>query len=145
MADAHTPPLRLLAVPTAVAGAVTSAALMLAKGSGAGFAATCGSLVVVAFFCATHVVLGRVLVRNPELAMASALALYLFKMIVLLLLIGVVRHASVFDSRSFGFAVLACTLVWTVAEVVVHSRRRVLYVTPSPSSASPAPESTSEQ
>ena len=62
--------------------------------------------------------------------MSAALALYLFKVIVLFGLLALFKKATVFDGRVFGFSVLAATLAWTFAEVRTHARQRVLYVQP---------------
>jgi len=138
MADVYTPPLRLLALPTGVVGLATVLVMSKMRGGHGALGAVIGTLIVVGFFSVSHVVLGRVLVKSPELAMSAALALYLFKVIVLFVLLALVRHATGFDGKAFGMTVLVCTLAWTFAEVRVHARRRVPNVTPQSSTESHA-------
>ena len=142
MADIYAPPLRLLVAPTAAIGAVAVTAAALVRGASAGLGAVLGVAIVVGFFSVSHIVLGRVLARSPELAMSAALALYLFKIIVLFVLLAVFRHASGFDGKAFGLTVLVCTVTWTLAEVLVHARRRVPYVTPA--ATPPADDATTD-
>ena len=130
MADIYAPPLRRLVLPTAAAGIAACVVAAALRGGHGTVGALIGAAIVLGFFSISHVVLGRVLAKSPELAMSAALALYLFKVIVLFLLLAIFRHASGFDGKVFGLTVLVCTLVWTFAEVLVHARRRVPYVTP---------------
>lgn len=131
MADIYAPPLRSLALPTAALGAVAIAVASSTRGGHGAIGATVGAAIVIGFFSLSHIVLGRVLAKSPELAMSAALALYLFKIIVLFLLLALFRNADGFDGKVFGLTVLACTLAWTIAEVFVHARRRVPYITPT--------------
>ncbi|MBU6213566.1 MAG: hypothetical protein KGP01_03890 [Actinomycetales bacterium] len=131
MADIYAPPLRLLAAPTAAVGALAVTVAAVMRGGSAAVGAALGVAIVVGFFSVSHIVLGRVLAKSPELAMSAALALYLFKIIVLFVLLAVFRHATGFDGKTFGLTVLVCTVSWTMAEVLVHARRRVPYVTPA--------------
>ena len=142
MADIYAPPLRLLATPTVAVGAAAVTAAAVLRGGSAALGAVLGVAIVVGFFSVSHIVLGRVLARSPELAMSAALALYLFKIIVLFVLLALFRHASGFDGKVFGLTVLVCTVAWTMAEVLVHARRRVPYVTPA--AAPPAHDSTAD-
>lgn len=139
MADIYTPPLRRLVLPTAVLGVVAIAVASSARGGHGALGAAAGAAIVIGFFSVSHIVLGRVLAKSPELAMSAALALYLFKVLVLFLLLALFKNAAGFDGKVFGFTVLLCTVAWTIAEVLVHARRRVPYVTPIPSTESTEP------
>lgn len=130
MADTYTPPLRSLMVPTGVVGAVATTIGAVTRGSDGLIGAALATVTVIGFFTMSHVVLTRVLAKSPELGMSAALALYLFKVIVLFGLLALFKKATVFDGRVFGFSVLAATLAWTFAEVRTHARQRVLYVQP---------------
>ena len=130
MADTYTPPLRSLMVPTVVVGAVATTIGAVTRRSDGLIGAALATVTVIGFFTMSHVVLTRVLAKSPELGMSAALALYLFKVIVLFGLLALFKKATVFDGRVFGLSVLAATLAWTFAEVRTHARQRVLYVQP---------------
>ena len=77
-----------------------------------------------------QIVLGAVLKNNPQNAMLVAMALYLVKIGVLLVLLLVLQDATFFAPRVFAAVIVACTLAWTFVEVWVFSRTKVLYVEP---------------
>ncbi len=140
MADTYTPPLRSLMLPTAAVGVLATVAGALTRGSAGLIGAALATVTVIGFFTLSHIVLTRVLARSPELGMSAALALYLFKVIVLFGLLALFKRATVFDGKVFGFSVLAATLAWTFAEVRTHARQRVLYVQPDGGSPEPRGE-----
>lgn len=85
---------------------------------------------VVVFFSVGQFVLGSVLRSNPQMAMTVALTIYLVKIGVLFLLIIVFAETTLFNTRVFAATIVACTLAWTIAEVWVFARTKVLYVDP---------------
>lgn len=89
-----------------------------------------GTVIVIAFFTVGQLVVGGVLRTNPQMAMTVALMVYLLKIGVLLVFIVLFQGTTLFDTKVFALTVLACTLAWTVAEVWVFSRTKVLYVDP---------------
>lgn len=89
-----------------------------------------GTVIVVAFFSAGQVALGRVLKNNPQMAMTAALTIYLVKIAVLFVLLLIFQGTTMFDTRVFAGTIVACTIAWTIAEVWVFSRTKVLYVDP---------------
>lgn len=130
MSDTYAPPLRSLMLPTLAVGAMAAVAGAVMRGADGLIGALLATGTVIGFFAVSHLVLTRVLAKSPELGMSAALALYLFKVIVLFGLLALFKHATVFDGKVFGFSVLAATLAWTFAEVRTHARQRVLYVQP---------------
>ena len=85
---------------------------------------------VVVFFMAGQLVLGAVLKTNPQAGLMVAMTLHIVKIGVLLGLLLMLRGTTAFDTKTFALTILACTLVWTVCEVVIFSRTKVLYVEP---------------
>lgn len=126
--------LRAAGLSTLVVGVVAlviGGVLSGAKGAlGAGIA----TVLVLAFFSVGQAVLGRVLRNNPEMALTVALAIYLVKISLLLIVILLFADTTAFDTKVFAATVVACTLAWTVAEVWIFGRTKVLVVEPRQSS-----------
>ncbi|MEZ5114742.1 MAG: hypothetical protein R2737_00625 [Candidatus Nanopelagicales bacterium] len=116
-------PALLVGVVAVVIGAVVA-------GGGGAVGAALGTVLVLVFFSVGQVVLGRVLRSNPQMAMTVALTLYLVKIGVLFMLLVLFQDTTAFDTKVFALTILACTLAWTVGEVWVFSRTKVLYVEP---------------
>lgn len=121
-------PLRKCVLPTAAFGLVAAAAAVVAGTSASLWSSFAGTVVVIAFFAVTHVVLQRVLARAPHLAMGAALLLYVSKVAVMLALVYVLRNLPMLDGKTFGLTVVGGTVVWTLAEVLASLRHRTLYV-----------------
>lgn len=92
--------------------------------------AVVATVIVIAFFSAGQFVLGRVLARNPQMALSVALVLYLAKIGVLLILIILLSGTTAFNTNIFALTILACTLAWTMTEVWIFGTTKVLYVDP---------------
>lgn len=122
--------LRRAALPTAVVGLAVTAATWVGMGSAAGIGALLATAIVVVFFLVGQVVLGRILTHSPELGLTAAMTLYLLKIGVLLMLLVLLKGTTAFDTKIFAVTILACTLVWTIAEVWTFSRSRVLVIEP---------------
>ncbi len=103
---------------------------MVVAGSQGLIAGALGTLIVLVFFSVGQLVLGAVLKNNPQNAMMVAMALYLVKIGVLLILLLVLQDATFFAPKVFAGVIVACTLAWTLVEVWVFSRTKVLYVDP---------------
>lgn len=122
-----------VAIPVTVAVGVVAAiigALVAADPGKALLGSAIGTLIVVAFFTVGQLIVGAVLRSNPEMATTVALMVYLVKIGVLLLFIILFQGTTVFDTKVFALTVVACTLAWTIAEVWVFARTKVLYVDP---------------
>lgn len=120
-----------LALVVGLAVTVVSGLLTGTKGALGAIVAT---VLVLAFFSIGQVVLGNVLRNNPQMAMTVALMIYLVKIGVLFVFIILFAGTTLFDTKVFAATVVACTIAWTIAEVWVFSRTKVLYVDPGSSS-----------
>jgi len=118
------------AVPTAVVGLVAVALGAGLGGPKAALGAAIGALLVVIFFTLGQLGLSYVMRHNPDMATTLALVLYLVKIGVLFGFLILFQDTDLFNTKVFAGTVLACTLVWTGAEVVVLSRQKTLYVEP---------------
>ena len=92
--------------------------------------AAIGTVIVVAFFTVGQVVVGAVLRTAPQMAMSVALMVYLVKIGILFIFIILFQGTTAFDTKVFALTIVACTLAWTVAEVWIFARTKVLYVDP---------------
>lgn len=102
----------------------------LVQGSKGAIAGILGTVIVLLFFSVGQFVLGAVLKHNPQNAMMVAMMLYLAKIGVLLVLLLVLQDATFFAPKVFAAVIVCCTLAWTLAEVWVFARTKVLYVEP---------------
>lgn len=122
--------LRRAGVITAIVGIIgTVVGFAIDSGPGliGGIFAT---VLVLAFFSIGQFVLGSVLRNNPQMAMTVALTIYLAKIGVLFILIIAFARTTLFNTQVFAATIVACTLAWTMAEVWIFSRTKVLYVDP---------------
>ena len=122
--------LKRAGVLTVVAGAIITVIAGVIAGSAGVIGAIFATVVVVVFFSAGQLTLGKVLRTNPELAMSVALVIYLAKIGILFVLIILFSETTLFDTKVFAMTVVICTLVWTAAEVWIFARTKVLYVDP---------------
>ena len=122
--------LRAAALPTLLAGVIATVIGAITRGTPGAWGAIIGTLVVLLFFSVGQYALGVILDNNPQMALSAALALYLVKVGVLFGFIIAFKNTTLFDPKVFGMTVLACTLVWTIAEVWALGRTRMLVVEP---------------
>lgn len=92
--------------------------------------AALGAVIVLVFFTVGQLIVGSVLRNNPEMAMTVAMTTYLVKIGVLFGLVIVLQGTTAFNTKVFATTIVACTLAWTVAEVWVFAKTKVLYVEP---------------
>ena len=123
--------LRSAGLATLGIGVIATIIGAVVAGSPGVLAGILGTVIVIVFFTIGQLVLGSVLRRNPAMAMTVAMTTYLVKIGVLLGLLLVLKDATAFNPKVFGLTILCCTLTWTIAEVWVFSRAKVLYVDPS--------------
>ncbi|MEY4170211.1 MAG: hypothetical protein RLZ94_1284 [Actinomycetota bacterium] len=122
-----------VSIPVTVAVGIVAAiigALVASDPGKALLGAAIGTLIVVAFFTVGQVVVGAVLRSAPQMAMSVALMVYLLKIGVLFIFIILFQGTTAFDTKVFALTIVACTLAWTVAEVWIFARTKVLYVDP---------------
>jgi ATP synthase protein I len=144
--------LRGAAVPTAVAGAIAVVLCTVLVGGKGLVGALLGSVIVLAFFSVTIVIISRVAQKQPQMLLGYAMLTYLGKILFLAVLMIAFKHTTLFHFRSFGFTMLGLTLVWLAAETRAVLKTKIFYADPSaiPDSlkakpAAPArPDSTAE-
>jgi ATP synthase protein I len=112
----------------AVVAVVVCAALIGAKGA---YGALIGVGVVAAFFGISVLVVSRAAKISPQVMMVTALATYIVKFIAFLIVLLAIGKSTAFSGKSLGFTAIACILAWMVAQIVVATRLRLLYVEPN--------------
>ena len=117
-------------VLTFVVGVIATIIGGLVAGSQGVIGGVLGTALVIVFFSVGQLILGSVLKNNPQIALMVAMALYIVKIGVLLVLLIVLQHASFFAPRVFAATIVVCTITWTFVEVWYYSRTKVLYVEP---------------
>ncbi|HAN71693.1 MAG TPA: hypothetical protein DCQ36_08920 [Actinobacteria bacterium] len=122
--------LRSAGLATLLVGVIGTVIGTAVAGTQGLIAGALGTVIVLVFFSVGQLVLGAVLKNNPQNAMMVAMALYLVKIGVLLILLLVLQDATFFAPKVFAGVIVACTLAWTFVEVWVFSRTKVLYVDP---------------
>jgi ATP synthase protein I len=115
-------------IPTVLVGGATAIFLFLTQGGFAGRSALLGAILVLLFFSFGQYVVGRVLATKPELGLAVAMLVYLTQLGILLILIRVLRDVNWLDGRSFGIAIIAGTLAWTLGSVIMLSKHKTTVI-----------------
>ncbi|GEM_PF-228657 len=122
--------LKRAGLATAAVGLAAIIVAGLVAGTHGVVGAAIAAIVVVVFFSAGQMTLGRVLKNHPELALSVALVIYLTKIGALFILIILFAGTTMFNTKAFAATVVACTIAWTIVEVLVFARTKVLYVEP---------------
>ena len=86
--------------------------------------------VVAAFFGISIAVVGRAAKVSPAAMMAAAVATYLTKIVILLILVGQFQDSTAFNPRLFGLTAIVLVLTWSAAQIVWSMRLKMLYVEP---------------
>ena len=117
-------------IPTTVVGILFSLGSAFFTDAQAGYSALGGMVLTLVFFVFGQYIIGRVLLTKPEIGLGVAMIVYLTQLIVLLVLIKLLRDATWLDGRSFGIAILASTLSWTVGSVWVMAKHKNVVIEP---------------
>jgi ATP synthase protein I len=125
--------LRGALVPTLAVGVVAIVLGALTRGTNGALGATLGAVIAVSFFAGGQYAVDKILAGNPDLAMASALLVYMTQILILFVLIAVLKNATWLDAQVFAATIIACTITWIVASIWAWNRTKVLYVEPHPS------------
>jgi hypothetical protein len=110
------------AVATVVAGVVLASVLFGARG---GVAALVGGIVAFGSSLATWWLMRRTAAMNPMMVMAGALAGFVGKMIILLLVLMVLREITWLHTRSLAYTMLAVVIVWAAMDTVAFRRTKL--------------------
>ncbi|HEX3965600.1 MAG TPA: hypothetical protein VHZ03_54645 [Trebonia sp.] len=86
--------------------------------------------IVTAFFGISIVAVGRAAKVSPMFMMAVAMATYIIKILVFMIVISLLRNVTVFNPRLLGLTAIVLILSWSAAQVVTMMRTKALYVTP---------------
>jgi ATP synthase protein I len=136
--------LRGAALPTIVVAVIVCVVTAIVGGGDALLGAAFGSVVVLAFFAVGWWLVawaGRI---SPQAMLQMAVASYIVKVGVVLGIVYGVHDVTGFDGKAFSWAVIACTLVWVVAEVRAFSREKILYVEPERGEAKSGKDGSNE-
>jgi|SRR5208282_1916701 len=116
-----------VAAVVAVIMAVLAAVLGGSKGL---IGALLGVAMVAFFFGISVVAVGRAARVSPQAMMATAVATYLVKILLLLIFVGQFQDTTAFNPKAFGLTALGCILAYTGAQVIWSMRLKMLYVEP---------------
>lgn len=122
--------LKRSAMITALAALVAVLASSLAAGTKGLTGSSLGVALVAVFFGVSALVMIWVNRRKPQVVMAAAMAVYLIKIVVLLVLVAKFSTTTAFNGKAFGLTVVACTVVWVSAQALTSARLKVPYVEP---------------
>jgi ATP synthase protein I len=86
--------------------------------------------VVAAFFGLSVLALGRAARVSPQAMMLAGMGTYLFKILVLLFLVGRFQNSTAFSPWLFGLTAIVLVLVYDIALAVTWTRTKMLYVEP---------------
>jgi ATP synthase protein I len=86
--------------------------------------------IVTAFFGISIVAVGRAAKVSPMFMMAVAMATYIIKILVFMIVISLLRNVTVFNPRLLGLTAIVLILSWSAAQVITMMRTKALYVTP---------------
>jgi ATP synthase protein I len=117
----------MLTAPVALLMIVLGAVFGGSKGL---LGAVIGVGLVIAFFGISVLVVGRAARVSPQAMMAAAVATFLVKILVLIILLGTFQSSTAFNARFFGLTVIVCVLAYSAAQMVSSMRLKMLYVEP---------------
>jgi ATP synthase protein I len=130
--DPYAALLRGALVPTAVVAAACAVGAALVSRE-ALLGAVLAAAVVLAFFSASLLVMGRTARSAPQNVMAVALVTYIAKVGLLGVLLIALQDAAWLSGTAFAVTALACAAVWLVTEIRAYSKVRLLvYAEPDP-------------
>lgn len=126
--------LRGAAIPTGIAGLVAIiVGLLLAGGKGA-LGSAIGTAVVLVFFTLGVLVVSYVTKISEQMVLMAGLFSFLVKFGVVLALVIAFKGVTLWDSRAFGWTVIALTIVWLAAETNATLNTKTPYADPAPRS-----------
>ncbi|TDD89080.1 hypothetical protein E1293_05300 [Actinomadura darangshiensis] len=116
--------LRGAAIPTAVVGVGAVLIGLLAAGAQGALAAATASVVVIAFFSVSALVVSWAAKYSAQTMMLGALASYVVKILAVMVLVTVMDRVSIWDTKVFGWTVIGLALLWIACEFRVVMQRR---------------------
>ncbi|TDC98101.1 hypothetical protein [Actinomadura sp. 7K507] len=116
--------LRGAAIPASVAGVGAVLIGLLAAGSKGALAAALATVVVIAFFSISALVVSWAGKISPQTMMLAALASYLVKILAVMVLVTIMDGVTIWDTKVFGWTVIGLALLWIAAEFRVALQQR---------------------
>jgi ATP synthase protein I len=130
MLASYGPILRRSALLAAAAGAAMIALGGILSGAKGLLGAALGVALVAVFFAVSVLAVRRASRVSPQAMMATAIATYVLKILILLVLVARFGTTTAFNGRFFGLTAVVCILVWSGAQVMWSLRLKVPYVEP---------------
>lgn len=128
---AHYAPIaRRSALTTAIVAAVMVALSAALGGEKGLLGAAIAVLLVTVFFGISALTVGRAARVSPQAMMATAVGVYLAKILVLLILVGQFQNSTAFSDRLFGLTAIVCVLAYSAGQVAWSMRLKVPYIEP---------------
>jgi ATP synthase protein I len=85
---------------------------------------------VAAFFGLSVLALNRAAKISPQAMMLAGMGTYLFKILILLFLVGRFQNSTAFSPWYFGLTAIVLVLVYDAALAITFTRTKMLYVEP---------------
>ena len=86
--------------------------------------------IVAAFFGLSVLALSRAAKISAQVMMLAGMGTYIFKILVLLFLVGRFQNSTAFSPWYFGLTAIVLVLVYDAALAITFSRTKMLYVEP---------------
>lgn len=116
--------LRGAALPTFAGGVGAVLIGLLAAGPKGALAAALATVVVIAFFSISAVVVSWAGRYSAQTMMLAALASYLVKILAVMVLVISMDGVTIWNTTAFGWSVIGLALLWIAAEFRVVLQRR---------------------
>jgi len=130
--------LRGSVVPTAAVGVVASLTGLAVAGSKGLIGGAFATVVVLVFFSAGLLAIGKITKGHPIMIMNLGMFTYLIQVIALGMVLWAFKGTTAFSTKTFAFTILAGAITWVISQVYTFSRLRIAYVEPEPSSTDDA-------
>ncbi|MFA1551511.1 hypothetical protein [Actinomadura chokoriensis] len=112
------------AIPTSVVGVGAVLIGLLTAGAEGALAAVLASVVVIAFFSVSALVVSWAARYSAQTMMLAALASYMVKILAVMVLVTAMDSVSIWNTTVFAWTVIGLALVWIAAEFRVVLQRR---------------------
>ncbi|RFS81920.1 ATP synthase protein I [Actinomadura pelletieri DSM 43383] len=126
----HTSDARMLrgaAIPAAAAGVGAVLIGLLTAGGKGALAAALASVVVIAFFSISALVVSWAAKISTQTMMLAALASYAVKILAVMVLVRAMDEVTIWNTTVFGWTVIALALLWIAAEFRIAMQQK-LYI-----------------
>ncbi|GAA3218190.1 hypothetical protein [Nonomuraea helvata] len=122
--------LKSAAIPTSLVGVVAVAVSLLTSGGKGALGAAIGALLVGVFFSISVVAVSYAARVSPQMMAIAAMVSYLVKVLAIMAVLVSFRDTTAWNTQTFAWSVVVCTLVWTGFEVRAFMKTKMLYVDP---------------